>query len=138
MYDDERSETYKHLEDRVRLGAFTLGQWASLFVMALLGAMFGLYWSPLPTKPTIVVSVWLAGGPVLVAYALEGREFDVWRTLCAIWVWARGEKHYLPGGGPVPEAGYVVQAPAPVERPEPRSPADAAALTNRLEEVWHG
>ena len=138
MYDGERSETYKHLEDKVRLGPFTLGQWASLFVMALLGALFGLYWSPFPTKLTIIVSVYVGAGPPLAAYLLEGRDFDVWRTMLAVWVWARGEKHYLPGGGPVPEAGYVVRVPPPVVRPEPRAPGDAAALRNRLEEVWHG
>lgn len=138
MHENERSETYKHLEDRVRLFGLTLGQMASLFVMAMVGILFGLYASPLPPGPTIMVSVLTAGSPVVLAYAVTGRELEVWGTLFAVGRWARSEKHYLPGGGPLPEAGYVVVKPTPPPLAVVRPPEDAVAMRDKLEEVWDG
>ena len=42
-----RHPTYKHLEARLRLGAFSLGQWAQITAAAVAAAVFGGYVSPL-------------------------------------------------------------------------------------------
>ena len=63
-----RHPTYKHLEGRLRLGAFTLGQWAQITVAGTAAAVFGAYLSPLPTRVTIFVAILGAGLPVAVSY----------------------------------------------------------------------
>ena len=45
-----RHPTYKHLEARLRLGAFSLGQWAQITAAGVAAAVFGGYVSPLPTQ----------------------------------------------------------------------------------------
>ena len=63
-----RHPTYKHLEGRLRLGAFTLGQWAQITAAGTAAAVFGAYLSPLPTRVTIFVAILGAGLPVAVSY----------------------------------------------------------------------
>ena len=57
-----------HLEDRLRLGAFSLGQWAQITTAAIAAALFGGYVSPLPAQATIFVSIIGAGVPVAISY----------------------------------------------------------------------
>ena len=38
-----RHPTYKHLEARLRLGAFSLGQWAQITAAGVAAAVFGGY-----------------------------------------------------------------------------------------------
>lgn len=133
----ERNETYKHLEDPIRLGQFTVGQVASLFVTSFAAVMFGLYLSPLPPGPTITVSVLMAGLPVALSYAVGGSDMAVAYALTSIYRWMRGVKHYLPGGGER-VAGYVVTPPVVVERPAVRPAEDAAMVRRELEGAWDG
>jgi hypothetical protein len=44
----------KHLEASLRLGAFSLGQWAQVLLAVVLALTFGIYLSPLPSTPTIL------------------------------------------------------------------------------------
>jgi hypothetical protein len=55
-----RNETYKHLEDPMRLSGLTLGQWGGLAASALVAIVFGLYVSPLPSGITITLSLFVA------------------------------------------------------------------------------
>ena len=72
-----RHPTYKHLEGRLRLGAFTLGQWAQI-TAGTAAAVFGAYLSPLPTRVTIFVAILGAAGlPVAVSYGAMGLEFSI-------------------------------------------------------------
>ena len=61
-----RHVTYKHLESRLRIGAFSLGQWAQITAAGVAAALFGGYLSPFPTQVTIFISVLGAGLPVAV------------------------------------------------------------------------
>ena len=72
-----RHPTYKHLEGRLRLGAFSLGQWAQITAAGTAAAVFGAYLSPLPTRVTIFVAILGAGLPVAVSYGAMGLEFSV-------------------------------------------------------------
>lgn len=130
-----RNETYKHLEDPLRLNGLTIGQYAALCGTALVAIVFGLYVSPLPPGMTMGVSLFLAGLPISLSYAVSGFDVAISDTLGALYRWARSDKHYLPGAGEAP-TGYVV-AQAPAERaPQARSSEDVASARRQLEGAW--
>jgi hypothetical protein len=104
-----RHPTYKHLEGRLRLGAFSIGQWAQITVAGVAAAMFGGYVSPLPTQMTIFVAIVGAGLPVAVSYGAMCLEFSVAQFARAGWRYWREPRRYLAGAGR-PSLGYVVPA----------------------------
>jgi hypothetical protein len=132
-----RNETYKHLEDPLRLSGLTIGQYAALSGTTIAAIVFGLYISPLPAWVTMALSIFLAGLPISVSYAVSGFDVSVADTIAALYRWARGDKHFLPGAGSVP-AGYVVAQVSTDERPPSRSPEDVASARRQLEGAWDG
>ena len=130
-----RNETYKHLEDPMRLSGLTLGQYAAVTATTLVAIVFGLYISPLPTGVTLALSLFVAGLPISVSYAVAGFDVSVTETIAALYRWARDDKHFLPGAGDTP-TGYVVAQPATRERPPSRSPEDVASVRRQLEGAW--
>ncbi len=106
-----RHPTYKHLEASLRLGAFTLGQWAQITTAGIAAAVFGGYLSPLPTQATIFVAIVAAGLPVAVTYGAMGLEFSVALFARAAWRYWRSPRRYLPGPGGE-TSGYLVTAAA--------------------------
>jgi hypothetical protein len=130
-----RNETYKHLEDPMRLSGLTLGQWGGLAASALVAIVFGLYVSPLPSGITITLSLFVAGLPLVLPYAVSGFDMAMSETLAAVYRWARGAKHYLPAAVEPPSGYVVVQAPDD-ERHVARSSEDIAAARRQLEGVW--
>jgi hypothetical protein len=130
-----RNETYKHLEDPLRLSGLTIGQYAALGATTLVAIVFGLYLSPLSPGVTIGVSLFLAGLPISLSYAVSGSDVAIGDTIVSLYRWVRGAKHFLPGAGEIP-AGYVV-AGAGVEQPAPpRSTEDVARARRQLEGAW--
>lgn len=113
-----RHPTYKHLEARLRLGAFSLGQWAQITGAGVTAAVFGAYVSPLPTQMTVFVSVVGAGLPVAVSYGAMGMEFSVSHFARALWRYWRHPRRFLPGPGE-PTAGYLVVAEPAASEPTP-------------------
>jgi hypothetical protein len=130
-----RNETYKHLEDPLRLSGLTIGQYAGLCGSVLVAIVFGLYLSPLPTGVTIGLSLFLAGLPIALSYAVSGFDIAMTETMGALYRWARSDKHYLPGAGEEP-AGYVVAQGGADHRPTVRSPEDVASARHQLEGAW--
>jgi hypothetical protein len=104
-----RHPTYKHLEARLRLGAFSLGQWTQITAAGVAAALFGGYLSPFPTQVTIFVSVVGAGLPVAVSYGAMGLEFSVAQFARAGWGYWRQPRRFLAGPGE-PTTGYAVLA----------------------------
>jgi hypothetical protein len=104
-----RHPTYKHLEARLRLGAFSLGQWAQITAAGVAAALFGGYLSPFPTQVTVFVSIVCAGLPVAVSYGAMGLEFSVAQFARAGWRYWRQPRRFLAGPGE-PTAGYAVLA----------------------------
>jgi hypothetical protein len=104
-----RHPTYKHLEARLRLGAFALGQWAQITAAAASAALFGGYLSPFPTQITIFVSILGAGLPVAISYGAMGLEFSVSSVARAGWRYWRQPHRYLAGPGST-ASGYVLLA----------------------------
>jgi len=111
-----RHPTYKHLEDRLRLGAFSLGQWAQITTAGIAAALFGGYVSPLPAQATIFVSIVGAGVPVAISYGAMGLEFSVAQFARAAWRYWRSPRRYLPGAGE-PTSGYIVLCDPAAEPP---------------------
>lgn len=104
-----RHVTYKHLESRLRIGAFSLGQWAQITAAGVAAALFGGYVSPFPAQVTIFVSVLGAGLPVAVSYGAMGLEFSVTEFARAGWRYWHQSRRFLPGAGE-PTCGYVLLA----------------------------
>ena len=120
-----RHPTYKHLEARLRLGAFSLGQWGQITAAGVAAALFGGYLSPFPTPVTIFVSIVAAGLPVAVSYGAMGLEFSVAQFAQAAWRYWRQPRRFLAGAGE-PSPGYRVlaeqtpasESPSAQQRPE--------------------
>ena len=125
-----RHPTYKHLEDRLRLGAFSLGQWAQITTAGIAAAVFGGYVSPLPAQATIFVSIVGAGVPVAISYGAMGLEFSITHFTRAAWRYWRSPRRYLPGRGE-PTSGYIVLCDPAEQAPS----ADAAAKRELLWDV---
>ena len=102
-----RHPTYKHLEARLRLGAFSIGQWAQITAAAIAAALFGGYLSPFPTQVTIFVAIVGAGLPVAVTYGAMGLQFSVAQFTRAAWRYWQAPRRYLAGSG-VATTGYLV------------------------------
>ena len=109
-----RHPTYKHLEAKLRLGPFSLGQWAQITGAGVAAALFGGYLSPFSTQVTIFVSIVGAGLPVAVSYGAMGLEFSVAQFAQAAWRYWHEPRRFLAGAAQ-PSPGYRVlaeQAPA--------------------------
>ena len=105
----------------MRLGSFTLGQWAQITAAGALAAVFGGYVSPLPMSATIFVSIVAAGLPVALSYGAMGAEFSVGHFASAAWRYWRAPPRYLPGPG-ASACGYVVSA-EPIAEARPAAPS---------------
>jgi hypothetical protein len=130
-----RNETYKHLEDPLRLSGLTVGQYAALSGTTLVAIVFGLYLSPLPPGVTMGLCLFLAGLPIALSYAVSGFDIAMTETISALYRWARDDKHYLPGAGDAPD-GYVVAQAGGGQHPLSRSPEDVASARRQLEGAW--
>lgn len=100
--------TYKQLEASLRIGSFTLGQWAQILVAGVLALLFAVYVSPLETGPTIFISVVLGGTPVALSCGAMAQEWSVVDALRAQWHWITSPRKYLPGPGQS-VVGYAVE-----------------------------
>jgi hypothetical protein len=130
-----RHPTYKHLESRLRLGSFSLGQWTQIVAASVLAAVFGVYASPLPTSLTIFVSIVGAGLPIALSYGAMGLEFSVGQFAAAAWRYWRDPRRFLPGAGES-ACGYVVH-PEPVHEDSlPAQPPHGPASAAEGEVLW--
>jgi hypothetical protein len=127
-----RHPTYKHLEARLRLGAFSLGQWAQITAAGVAAALFGAYLSPFPTQVTIFVSIAGAGLPVAASYGAMGLEFSVAQFARAGLRYWRQPRRFLAGPGE-PTAGYAVLADE-VHRRDAEAATDPATSEGAL--LW--
>jgi len=124
-----RHPTYKHLEGRLRLGAFSIGQWAQIAVAAVAAALFGGYVSPFGAQVTIFVSIVGAGIPIAVSYGAMGLEFSVTQLARAAWRYRRHPRRFMPGPGLA--VGYTVSAD-----PDPAAGAATGAHPSEGAVLW--
>jgi len=129
-----RHVTYKHLEAKLRLGSFSLGQWAQISAAGALAAVFGVYVSPFPASVTMFVSIVGAGLPIALSYGAMGLEFSVGQLAVAAWRYWREPRSYLPGPGEQ-AVGYLVQAELAPTHPAVRPDGRELPATDR-EPLW--
>lgn len=127
--------TYKHLEAKLRMGPFSLGQWAQVFAAVLLALGFGIYLSPLPVTATIFVSIVVAGSPLALTYGAMAQEWSVADALRAQWRRLRQPRCHLPGPAHT-GTGYLVLAEEPAAtRPVPGSAGESGGEEAALWDV---
>jgi hypothetical protein len=85
--------TYKHLEDRIRLGGLTLGQWTQLLVCGLAAYALSTL-LPLPGSWSLSVAVTVCGLPAAAVIAFMSTDFDVVQGLQAVVRWRRAPMLY--------------------------------------------
>jgi hypothetical protein len=114
--------TYKHLEDRIRLGGLSLRQWAQLLVCAVAAYSLSRL-LPLPGSWSVSIAVTVCGLPAAGAIAFMSADFDVIAWMRVALQWRRAPKCYV--GSAVVGARDPIGAPAE----EPAGTAfDAEAL----------
>lgn len=110
------NSAYKHLEAKLRVGEFTIGQWIGLFVGVTTALVWGMYLSPFGTSITIFSACYIGGLPAAAIFLATISEVDMWLLTRSAFRWRREEGRYLAGPG-VPTSGYVVHADARAQRP---------------------
>ena len=127
------SEPYRHLEDHEEiLWGLHFRQLVYVLLGAVVGIVFGLYVSPLPAGPSLMVALIVAGLPVVLSLVASNGELAPWTVTSALWRWWRSPKLYIPGANPVP--GYhIAKADQELEL-RPRAGGGTPALA-QLEEL---
>lgn len=123
---------YKHLEAKLRVGEFTIGQWLGLFVGVVTALMWGMYLSPFGTSITLFTACYIGGLPAATIFLATMSEVDMMRLVRSALRWRREEGRYLAGAGPSTN-GYVVRADER-EHDEGRSDGQLAELD--LAALW--
>ena len=107
---------YKTLDDRMRLGPFTVGQWALLIVIAFAAIGWALYLSPFGTSVTLVTTIYAAGIPAGLVLIAGISEFSFGLYVRAFFEFRGMDGRYLPGPGSTAH-GYVVLADDDADTP---------------------
>jgi len=124
---------YKHLQDKLKLGEFTIVQWVGLILSVLTMILFGSVVCPnigIHGKVSLVLSIYvgfICGGPIIASGYFE---VNLLKLLSAILAWKRTPSRYRPGPGEN-FTGYVIEVDPQTQREERRSampPLDLARL----------
>jgi hypothetical protein len=122
---------YKHLENRLKIGEFTVPQWTGFFFGAMTALLWAMYLSPFGAYITIVTAVYIGGIPIAAAFLAGVTSLDLWLHVKALWRHRRAVGRYVPGPGDSAR-GYAPTADEPHAH-------EAAVLTATLdlESLWH-
>jgi hypothetical protein len=124
---------YKHLENRLRIGEFTVLQWTGFFSGAMAALLWGMYLSPFGAYATIVTAVYIGGVPIAAAFLAGVTSFDLWLHLKALSRHRRAVGRYVPGPGH-DARGYVLT----VDDHDARDTAERTSIPDLdLESLWH-
>lgn len=100
---------FKHLESKLRIGEFTIAQWAATVAGLIAALVWGLYLSPLGSALTMLTATYLFGLPAVAAFLLSVSDFDVWLLVRSAMRWWRTNGRFQPGPGDRVR-GYVLTA----------------------------
>jgi hypothetical protein len=124
---------YKHLESKLKIGEFTITQWAGFFVGVMAALIWAMYLSPFGAYITLVTSVYLGGLPAGAAFLASVSDLDLWLHLKALVRHRRMIGRYVSGPG-VSVSGYVLTA----DRSEGLVAASVSSHDDLdLAELWH-
>lgn len=121
---------YRHLEEPIRIGDFTLAQLAGFTFSAMVAVLWGFVISPFPAMISLFTAIYVGGLPAMAVLMASTTDFDAIRMVKAFIKFQRRPGQFLPGPGHV-EAGYVVIAPA-VEKKATETATDAALIPEAL------
>lgn len=116
---------YRHLEEPIRIGDFSLSQLAGFVFSAMIAVLWGFVLSPFPPMISLFTAVYVGGLPAMAVLLASTTDFDAIRMVKAFIRFQRRPGRFLPGPGPI-ESGYVVNAPAEVK--QTTESVDEAAL----------
>ena len=124
---------YKHLEQRLRIGEFTVLQWAGFIAGVVLALFWATFVSPFGTYVTLFSAVYLGGIPAAAAFLAGVTEFDLWLHIKALSRHRRAVGRYVAGPGRSAR-GYVISA-------DRARRADGGSLPETpdldLDALWH-
>lgn len=123
--------SYKHLNSKLRIGEFTVGQWAVVFFGVMLMLAWGFYLSPLSPYLSIVTAVYLGGLPIGLALIASYAELNLWRFGRSAWKWTLAPGRYAAGPG-AQTSGYLI---TPDERATRAGERDAVPQLD-LQKLW--
>ncbi len=124
---------YKHLENRLRIGEFTVLQWTGFFCGAMAALLWGMYLSPFGAYITIVTAVYIGGVPIAAAFLAGVTSFDLWLHIKALSRHRRAVGRYVPGPGHDAH-GYVLTA----DDQDARDTAEHDSIPDLdLASLWH-
>jgi hypothetical protein len=121
---------FKHLENKLRFGDLTVGQWAAVVGGVLFALLWSQYLSPVGGLTGAVIGVYLGAIPASAAFFASLREFDLWGLAAAALRWRRRDARFVPGPG-ASASGYLLRHP---EAAAGNDSASHSALD--LEALW--
>jgi hypothetical protein len=121
--------TYKHLQDRLRIGDLTVPQIVAMFAGFMGGLVWALYLSPFSPYLTLFTAVYLACLPAGTVLLASSTEFDLWLYVkgCAREAVTDGR---LTAGPGEPTDGYSITADLAARE------SAAAAAPLELRDLW--
>ena len=123
---------YRHLEEPVKIGDFTLGQIAGFLVAALLAMLWGFVLSPFGSMISLFTALYVGGLPAMAVFFASTTDFDVLRMLKAYVKFQRRPGRFLPGPGQVEDCGYMVKEPAAPKRSTENEKTDEVLIGDAL------
>ncbi len=109
------NQAYRHLEEPVKIGDFTLLQIAGFLIAAMLAMLWGFVLSPLPPMLSLFTALYVGGLPAMAVLFASTTDFDVIRMVKAYFKFQRRPGRFLPGPGQIEDVGYMVKKP-PADR----------------------
>ncbi len=91
--------SYKHLEARLRIGEFTIMQWAALIIGGIVALVWGLYISPLGPELTVFTACYIGGLPAGAVFLAAISEVDALLLIRSAIGWRRSAGRYVGGAG---------------------------------------
>ena len=105
---------YRHIEEPVRIGEFTLPQLGGLIFCGLIAVLWAFALSPFGPMLTLASAVYVAGLPAAAVFMASTTDFDAMRAIKGFLRFQRLPGAFRSGPGEV-RPGYVV-VPKPDKR----------------------
>jgi hypothetical protein len=109
---------YKHLDAKLRISEFTVGQWFIMIASTLVAIAYGRYVSPFGAGLTLATAVYVGGLPIAIVIVANFSEFDFGLLVrCAV-RWRRLDARYMPGPGARTDGYRLIEPPEESRRAE--------------------
>jgi hypothetical protein len=103
--------SYRHLDAKLRIGEFSLGQWAAIASGGLVAIVYAVYLHPLGDYLTLATAIYIAGVPALLALLASLYEVRLGLIAGSVARHLREGGRYAAGPGQA-GTGYALRADA--------------------------